>query len=111
MKGFTLLEVMIALAIMSGVIITVISSFNYYLSVAARDREETIAMLAARAKLEEPGFTDLKETKGTFSPDWPWLTWEAETSPTIVSGVVRLTLTVRWDDARRKLTLAQYIKK
>jgi prepilin-type N-terminal cleavage/methylation domain-containing protein len=33
-KGFTLLEVMIALAIMAGVILTVITSFNYHLSVS-----------------------------------------------------------------------------
>ncbi len=54
--GFTLLEVMIALAIMAGVILTVISSFNYHLSVVNRDRDETIAVILARAKLDDPGF-------------------------------------------------------
>ncbi len=53
MKGFTLLEVMVALAIMSGVVLTVISSVNFHLSLVARDREETIALLLARSKLEE----------------------------------------------------------
>ena len=111
MRGFTLLEVMIALAIMATVIMTVISSFNYNLSIAARDKEETIAMLVGRAKLEEPGFTDLKEKKGTFAPDWPWLSWEADKSPTLLSGVSKLTFTVSWDSARRKLTLVQYVTK
>jgi general secretion pathway protein I len=52
-KGFTLLEVMVALAIMAGVVLTVISSVNYHLSLTARNNEETVALLLARAKLEE----------------------------------------------------------
>lgn len=111
MKGFTLLEVMLAVAIMGAVVVTVISSFNYHLSVAARDREETVAMLLARAKLEDPDFKSRRENKGTFAPDWPGFSWEAVTTPTMLSQVVRLSLTVSWDSARRKLTLVQYLTK
>ena len=52
MRGFTLLEIMIALAIMAGVILTVITSFNYHLSVVSRDKEETIAVLLAGQNLK-----------------------------------------------------------
>ena len=68
MKGFTLLEIMIALAIMAGVLLTVISSFNYHLSLAARDREETIAALLARAKLDDPGFQKAGQEKWFLCP-------------------------------------------
>ncbi|MCM2357233.1 MAG: prepilin-type N-terminal cleavage/methylation domain-containing protein [Geobacteraceae bacterium] len=111
MKGFTLLEVMIALAIMAGVVLTVITSFNYHLSIAARDREETIATLLARAKLEEPGFTNLERKSGTFAPDWPEMGWEADLAPTDFPGVNRLTLRVIWDDRRKSLVFVRYLAK
>jgi general secretion pathway protein I len=110
-KGFTLLEIMIALAIMTGVILTVINSFNYHLSIAARDREETIAILLARAKLEDPGFQKLDKAAGTFAPDWPGMGWEMEITPSEIPRVDRLSFTVNWDDKRKKLSLVQYLAK
>lgn len=112
MRGFTLLEVMVALAIMAGVILTVITSFNYHLSIAARDREETIAVLLARAKLEEPDFRNLEKKSGTFAPDWPAIGWNVEATPMeTMPGVSRITFTVNWDDNRKKLALVQYLAK
>ena len=109
MKGFTLLEIMIALAIMAGVLLTVISSFNYHLSLAARDREETIATLLARAKLDDPVFARQQDqTSGTFGPDWPGIGWEIAMEPTQIQGVKKLTFTVSWDDKRRKLAFVRY---
>ncbi|TWJ33468.1 type II secretion system minor pseudopilin GspI [Geobacter argillaceus] len=111
-RGFTLLEVLIALAIMAGVVTTVISVFNQHLSVVSRDKEETIALLLARSKIDEPGFRDLPAgSKGTFAPQWPLIAWETATAPTELPGVSRLTLTVTWDGTRRKLSLVQYVAK
>lgn len=110
MKGFTLLEIMIALAIMAGVILTVITSFNYHLSVVGRDKEETAAMLLARAKLEEPGFMDLQEKKGTFGPDHPEIAWQAEMMPTEIPLLQKLILTVSWGE-KQSLSLVQYYAK
>ncbi len=111
--GFTLLEVMIALAIMAGVILTVISSFNYHLSVVNRDREETIAVLLARSKLDDPLFNVKVPGKGTFAPDWPGFAWETVVQPAAIPGTAgllnQLTLTVSWDGDRRKISLVQYI--
>lgn len=111
MKGFTLLEVMIALAIMAGVILTVISSFNYHLDIVTRDREETIAILLARAKLDDPAVKTVEENKGTFAPDWPGITWETAQTPTELPGLNRQTLLVSWDNAKRSLTLVKYLAK
>ena len=111
MRGFTLLEVMIALAIMAGAILTVISSFNYHLSVVNRDREETVAVLLARAKLDDPSFKMNDGGKGTFAPDWPDINWKTDTQPTDYPGVNRLTFTVSWDAERRKLALVKYVAK
>lgn len=109
MRGFTLLEVMIALAIMAGVILTVISSFNFHLSLVGRDREETVAVLLARAKLDDPDFKVAERSKGTFAPDWPGIAWEAESAPYTIPGVNRVTLTVSWDGERKKLALVRYV--
>lgn len=110
MKGFTLLEIMVALAIMAGVILTVITSFNYHLSVVGRDREETAAVLLARAKLEEPGFMDLQQKDGTFAPDHPEIRWHAETMATDLPVLQKLILTVSWGE-QRSLSLVQYYAK
>ena len=111
MKGFTLLEVMVALAIMAGVILTVINSFNFHLSVVNRDREETVAVLLGRAKLDDPGFQAKEKEKGTFAPDWPGIAWATDIKTTDYPGVNRLTLTVSWDAERRKAALVKYMAK
>lgn len=108
MRGFTLLEVMIALAIAAGVLLTVISSVNYHLSIVARDSEETAAVLLGRAKLDDPDFAKLSDNKGTFAPDHPEMKWERETTKTELPGLNRVRLTVSWNDDRRKLSLVQY---
>jgi general secretion pathway protein I len=112
-RGFTLLEVMVALAIMAGVVLTVISSVNYHLSVSTRDREETIALLLARAKIEALGLSGTKETEqqseGTFAPDWPEYSWKVAAAPAPIAGVRRLTITVNWGADRRTLSLENYL--
>ena len=108
MKGFTLLEVMIALAIAAGVLLTVISSLNYHLSIVGQDAEETSAVLVGRAKLDDPAFGALTETKGSFAPDHPDLKWERQISETELPGLDRIRLTVSWNDDRKRLTLVKY---
>lgn len=108
MKGFTLLEVLIALAIMSGVLLTVISSVNYHLSIVGRDAEETTAVLLGRAKLDDPEFAKKTETKGDFAPEHPGHKWEREVTKTEIPGLDRIRLTVSWNDDKSKLSLVQY---
>jgi general secretion pathway protein I len=110
-KGFTLLEVMISLAIMAGVLLTVICSFNYHLTVVERDREESAAVLLGRAKLDDPDFRPLSGEKGTFAPDRPEISWEGDVKPTDYPGVNRVTLTLSWDSGERKVVLVRYTAK
>ncbi len=110
-SGFTLLEVMVALAIMAGVILTVISSFNYNLSVVSRDREETIAVILGRAKLDDPEYKPTDGEKGTFAPDWPGIKWNTQITSTDYPGVSRVVFTVSWNDEQRKIDLVQYVAK
>jgi general secretion pathway protein I len=107
-KGFSLLEVLIALAIMSGVLMTVIVSFNYHLGIVVNDKEETAAVLLARAKIDDPGFVALPAGKGTFAPARADISWEKTVVSTDLPGVQRMILTVSWNSDKRSLALVRY---
>ncbi|NVN98759.1 MAG: prepilin-type N-terminal cleavage/methylation domain-containing protein [Geobacteraceae bacterium] len=111
MRGFSLLEVMIALAIMSGVIMTVIVSFNYHLGIVVHDKEETAAVLLARTKIDDSGFPKLPAGKGDFSPQRPDILWEKSVTDTQLPGVQRMILAVSWDNGKRSLSLVRYAAK
>ena len=51
--GFTLLEVLIALAIVGGLLITLIYTLNYHLGLAERQETITIATLLAKNKMAD----------------------------------------------------------
>ena len=111
MKGFTLPEIVIALAIMAGTLLTVLGAFNHHLSLVGRDREETVALLLARGKLEELELTPIENLSaqvGTFAPDRPDVTWKLSINPTAITGLRQLTRMVQWDDQRKSLSLDHY---
>jgi general secretion pathway protein I len=111
-KGFTLLEVVIALAIAAGVLLTVISSVNYHLSIIGDSREETTAALLARAKLEDPDFSKQTATNGDFAPEHPELKWQVEILPADIPLLSRKRLTVSWGESgQHKVALVQYVPK
>lgn len=110
-RGFTLLEVMIALAIMAGVVFTVIGAVNHHLAIVERDRKETRAVLLARQKLaeleEEQEISEKEE--GTFAPTHPDYAWEMTTAPTELANLRRMTLAVSWDGKKRSVALVRYL--
>ncbi|MSM40191.1 MAG: type II secretion system protein GspI [Geobacter sp.] len=111
MRGFTLLEVMVALAIIAGVLMTVISSFGYHLGIATRDREETVAMVLARARIDDAVLRGEKTGTGTFTPDWPEISWKLATESTQWPGIEQLNLTVSWNREQQRLILTKYREK
>jgi general secretion pathway protein I len=50
-KGFTLLEVLIALAIVGGLLVTLIYTLNYHLGLVERQETITVATLLAKGKM------------------------------------------------------------
>ncbi len=113
MKGFTLLEVMVALAILAGTVLTVLGAVNYHLSLVAEDREHTIALLLARSKIEELELAAPKgampEKQGTFAPEQPDMAWRAEVSSMSAPIFRKLTVTVAWGADGRTLSLEDYL--
>jgi len=110
-RAFTLLEVLIALAILAGAITTVVVTFNRHLSLVVRDKETTTALLLARAKLAEPDFLTSITADGTFKPDYPDILWKRLQTATDYPGLKRYQLTVSWQSGQRSLVLVTYARK
>ena len=110
--GFTLLEVMVALAIMASVVFTVIGAVNHHLSIVERDRQEIVAVLLARQKLAElEEVKDIPEKmEGTFAPEHPEYAWELTAAPTELESLRRrMSLAVSWDNKKRSVALVRYL--
>lgn len=76
-NGFTLLEVVIAVAIIGVAMMMLLSSVNRNLDIAAKSRDAQIAALLAQEMLtdiELEGFPDVREEEGEFEayPGYSW---------------------------------------
>jgi general secretion pathway protein I len=112
MRGFTLLEVMVALAIMASVILTVLGAVNYHLTIIANERDSTALSLLARAKLAELVQQGISEkSDGTLAPAHPELVWQAELFPTDLPVLQKLVVRVWRDSDKREVVLEQYLPK
>jgi len=109
-SGFTLLEVMVALAIMAGVIITLLGSVNYHLGIIAAERDSTTLTLLARNRMAELGDTPVK-SEGTFAPSHPELSWKADLLPSDLPGLQKLVVKVRRGSDGREVALVRFLPK
>ena len=96
--GFTLLEVLVAVAILAIAMVAILKANVQSLDKLTRSRETTTASLLAASKLAEveaAGVANWNELRGDFAEDYPDYTWEVETSSTEVEGLVRVVVTVQ----------------
>lgn len=106
--GFTLLEVMVAVAILAGVIITVITSLNYHIGVVKKNKDITVATLLAREKLEEIRLSGITKTQeGDFTPMFDEFSWKYGREDHDFPGIKRVYLTVSWGEGE-KVSLETY---
>ncbi len=101
--GFTLIEVLVALAIAGGALVLVLSAVNGSRKRSVQAREELEVVRAAEARLEECLLGIEGATAGDLRgrPGW---TWEVSQIPTRMAGLKklrRLTFVVRWPDGSR----------
>ncbi|MGW8160951.1 MAG: type IV pilus modification PilV family protein, partial [Desulfobulbales bacterium] len=78
-KGFTLLEVMVAMALIAIALTTLLGSQSQSVSFANSAKFETMAALLAQSKMSE--ITTLAKDRlasdsGDFGDDYPGYTWE-----------------------------------
>ncbi|KAB0671628.1 prepilin-type N-terminal cleavage/methylation domain-containing protein [Oryzomonas sagensis] len=111
MRGFSLLEVMVALAIMASVILTVLGAVNYHLTIITNERDSTALTLLARAKMAE--LMQLaaipEKSEGTLAPAHPELSWQADISATDLTVLKKLVVRVWRTGDKREVALERYL--
>lgn len=89
-SGFTLIEVMAALAILSGVIVTTLASVNYHLEASVRARDIVTATILGRYKAEETRLMGGEaETEGDFGPAFEGFRWKTAETTDEATGLKR----------------------
>lgn len=111
-SGFTLLEVVIALAIVAGALVVILHSHFLSVNLANRATGISLATLLAQEKMEKimgGEFPEKGEDKGVFKeyPDFHWrsVVSEAELFGEEIDDLRKVTVTIFWFDGRDKQTL------
>lgn len=92
--GFTFIEVMVALAITAGVVVSLVVSFNYHLGGANLSREEVIIAALGAQKLERIKLEGIVEREGDFGEGYEGFSWTLLEEDSELKGVKRLELKV-----------------
>jgi general secretion pathway protein I len=118
-KGFTLLEVMIAVAIIAIALTTLLGSQSQSVSFANSAKFETMAALLAQSKMSELVTLEknrLTSDSGDFGDDYPGFTWEVTVSDITIGNIANISdylkqvdLTVTWGVYNYNLRLYQYV--
>lgn len=110
MKGFTLLEVMVALAIMASVIVTLIGATNYHLGLLQGEQETTVLTILARQQLESLAQKGaILKAEGTLTPLHPNVRWSTELFPTKLPSVQKVVLTLKKNGEKSEVALVRYV--
>lgn len=114
--GFTLLEVMIALAILSLVAVAFLRSQVSSVRLVDEASQISLATLLARekmAELESIGFSEPQKNSGTGGKEFPVFRWEQVVSLTEVLNLRKAQVRVFWMEGRqeRSLELTAYFAK
>src|SRR4030067_2351799 len=87
-KGFTLLETMIGLAILSGVIVTVLTSLNYNLGVSSYDMDLVSATILGKELAEQSSLdASVSARRGAFAEPFSSFSWSLDKKPTMLPGL------------------------
>jgi type II secretion system protein I len=96
-NGFTLMEVMIAMAILAIALVAVFQLHSQSISMSTESRFMTTAALLAQSKMVEveaaSTLTNHSED-GDFGPDYPQYTWRLEVGDTQLTQFKKIEVTV-----------------
>jgi len=112
--GFTLLEVMIALAIVAIAFVGLLGLENRTL--AASERQQMLSratMLAVErlSEIEAAPAQGILETRGAFDAPFEAFRWQLELTDTPLPQIQRVDLTVSWGETARneEVTLTSFV--
>ncbi|HPI93944.1 MAG TPA: prepilin-type N-terminal cleavage/methylation domain-containing protein [Deltaproteobacteria bacterium] len=99
-RGFTLIEVLIAIVILSITFIWLLSAESQGIDMAMRARFLTTSTLLAQDRISEvtsgERTVSTGESKGDFGEDYPGYTYVEGIEATPLSGYLKYSLTVKW---------------
>ncbi|MBE9504991.1 MAG: type II secretion system minor pseudopilin GspI [Proteobacteria bacterium] len=96
-KGFTLLEVMIAMSILAITLVVVFQSQSQSISMAGRARFETTAALLAQSKMAEieaANPENVVSDSGNFGDDFPDYSWQVDVTETEIEVLKKIEVKV-----------------
>lgn len=107
-SGFTLLEVMISLAIVAGLLVTLLYTLNYHLGIAGRHRIVTVSTDLAKSKMY-----DMEETpvaaKGAFPDPYSDYSYETSIHASLMPGMSEIGVVVR--NGKESVEMSELIRK
>ena len=119
-RGFTLLEVLVAVAVLGLALVSLLGLHVRNIDLIARDERVTEATMLARglmAEVDAGPFPDLGLTEGDFEEDYPErypdLRWEREVGTTPVPDVREVRVRVFRGEAESgdDVTLTYYVRR
>jgi general secretion pathway protein I len=96
-KGFTLLEVMIAMSILAITLVVVFQSQSQSISMASSARFETTASLLSQSKIAEIEATNPENVvsdSGDFGDDFPDYSWRVDVTETEIELLKKIEVKV-----------------
>jgi len=108
-KGFTLLEVMVALAIVGGLLVTLLYTVSLHLAVAERHEVVTKAVLLAREKLSQVK-AGTREAEGRFAPPNEGYKWRVDVVENQYFGVTVFNLSVSVTRGHERVVLNELMR-
>ena len=113
-KGFTLLEVMVALSIIAITFPIMLSLINRQVNVHMSSERLTIGVLLAQEKIVETELgesPEIGQTAGDFGPRYPSYRWERHIQNTLIDSVREVLVRILWGpkDQPESVTLTTYV--
>ncbi len=116
-RGFTLLEVMLSMAILGITLVAVFQLQAQSIAMSGNARFLTIAPLLAQSKmaeLESADSEDLISASGIFGEQFPEYSWKVAVTDTEINHVKRIDVTIANNIMRRnntcQITLYRYVR-
>lgn len=107
-QGFTLLEVMVSLAIVGGLLMTLIYTLNYNLGITEKLFVITNMTNLAKEKLKEME-TEPRETEANFPAPYEALNYETRVRDSAFPEITEIAVTV--GDGKTRVMLSELIRK
>jgi prepilin-type N-terminal cleavage/methylation domain-containing protein len=107
-NGFTLIEVMVGIAILGGLLVTLIYTLNYHLGLTERQFTITNITSLAREKIVEME-TSPQEGEGKFPEPYEAYSYETKAKDSHISGMQEITVIV--GDGKESIMLTELMRK